>query len=274
MTDVSPLPTPHKNPSNSHSKHNSKHNKSSNKNYYDNSKDTDRLDMNEFYKAFNTDFNKKLDNVFNNLSLNKSGSGRSSANTYHNTSANEFNTSFEMHSAQYGSKIMRLDAENRRLLKKMIKSNEKSSNPYQDKPVRITSSALNRQKDQQRIERENQLILKRLLQVQPSKYLKKEEQLKDYERNFGLTSLNYAQRIAPRAMSSSSGFLNSTSSFDAIKSGISTKRSFKSSANNSRVSSAKSTAKSQFSMSNLDASEILKRTASASRARPEWSDRW
>lgn len=148
------------------------------------------------------------------------------------------------------------------------------------KPMRITSAAINRQRDQQRIERENQLILKRLLKVQPSKNLQKDEQLKDYERNFGVACLNYS-KIAPRTMSAasqSSSFLNSNTSIGFNhhnQSRISTKRSVKSSVANSRISSAKSTSKGgQFSLANLDPSEILKRTASASRNRPEWSDRW
>jgi hypothetical protein len=107
--------------------------------------------------------------------------------------------------------------------------------------------------------------------------LKKDEQLKDYERNFGMACLNYS-KIAPRTMSAASNassFLNSNASigFNA-NSGVSTKRSFKSSAANSRISSAKSTSKGHFSLANLDPSELLKRTASASRNRPEWSDRW
>lgn len=79
------------------------------------------------------------------------------------------------------------------------------------------------------------------------------------------------------AASHTSTFLNSNASigFNAnLNSGVSTKRSLKSSAANSRISSAKSTSKGHFSLANLDPSELLKRTASASRNRPEWSDRW
>ena len=104
--------------------------------------------------------------------------------------------------------------------------------------------------------------------MKPSKYLNKEEQLKDYERNFGFTSMNYSRSNG--TTSQQSAFTNSMSNLSAI----STKRSTKSSANNSRISSAKSTSKNHFSLMNLDASELLKRTASATRSRPEWSDRW
>jgi hypothetical protein len=57
----------------------------------------------------------------------------------------------------YANKLMRLDAENRRLYKKLIESQTKSSKLTAQMPVRLTSSALNRQKEQQRIERENQV---------------------------------------------------------------------------------------------------------------------
>jgi hypothetical protein len=161
MTDVSPLPTPHKS-----SKSNLKNKSNQNK---DKVKDADRLDMSEFYKAFNNDhdLNKKIDNVLNGYpKLSKTSIFNTTPYNNRNLSANtpnEFNTSFELGgSTQFSNKLMRLDADNRRLIKKMLKTsnqNEVDSKKYLDsmKPLRLTSSALNRQRDQQRIERENQV---------------------------------------------------------------------------------------------------------------------
>ncbi|XP_068583351.1 cilia- and flagella-associated protein 97-like isoform X2 [Cebidichthys violaceus] len=49
--------------------------------------------------------------------------------------------------------------------------------------IRFSHSALNRQREQQRIERENLAFLKRLESVKPTPGLKRSEQLKDYQRN-------------------------------------------------------------------------------------------
>ena len=163
MTDVSPLPTPHKSSKN-HSRNRSKSNNVND----DKVKDADRLDMSEFYKAFNNDheLNKKIDNALNSYpKLSKSSIYNTTPYNSRNSSAptpNEFNTSFELGSStQFTNKLMRLDADNRRLLKKMLKTSnqhEIDSKKYLDlRPMRLTSSALNRQKEQQRIERENQV---------------------------------------------------------------------------------------------------------------------
>jgi hypothetical protein len=164
MTDVSPLPTPHKS-----SKSNSKSNRSKSNQNKDKAKDADRLDMSEFYKAFNNDheLNKKIDNVLNGYpKLSKTSLFNTTPYNNRNSSANtphEFTNSFELGgSTQFTNKLMRLDADNRRLIKKMLNTsnkNEVDSKKYLDsmRPMRITSSALNRQRDQQRIERENQV---------------------------------------------------------------------------------------------------------------------
>lgn len=113
------------------------------------------------------------------------------------------------------------------------------------------------------------------MKVKATKNLVKEEQIKDYDKNFGLSSLNYSRAGSSNSMPS--GFLSSASSIAAASQNtslLSTKRSVKSSANNSRLSSAKSTSKSRQQITNIDTNELLRRATSASRSRPEWMDRW
>lgn len=249
MTDVSPLPSP---------KRANKKNKGTRKE----EKDLDRIDTALFYNALNNnDFNSKVGNVLKTLN-GKISSTRSNSVNFNNTfvkqttNLNDLNTCIDFTQTSYGAKLLRLDAENRRLYNKLLKATEEEKKKPIDRPIRLTSSALNRQKEQQRIEKENQLILKRLLDVKSSKFLRREDQLKDYEKNFGYQSLNTSKLS------------------NASTSNLSTKRSAKPSANNSRVSSAKSMTRSQFSLANLDPAELLKRTSSLSRQRPEWNDRW
>ena len=124
------------------------------------------------------------------------------------------------------------------------------------------------------------LILKRLLKVKASKCLCKEEQMKDYERN-----VSYNLVSCSRAQSRMSSSQSNIGALD--RSALSTKRSTKSSANDSRVSSAKRHSRNEMrhedqfdyaSMSSIKAQheprELLRRAASASRKRPEWNDRW
>lgn len=145
----------------------------------------------------------------------------------------------------YGRELMRIEAQQRRIYNEFLKENRGKSAKI-DRPLRLTSSAINRQKEQQRIEKENQLILKRLLSVKSSKEVRKENQLKDYEKNMGIADLNLSR--------------------NSIKSGLSTKRSQKSSLCNSRISSAKSNR-------SIIPFEFSNRTLSLSR-KPEWNSKW
>lgn len=117
------------------------------------------------------------------------------------------------------------------------------------------------------------MILKRLLHVKASKHVVKEEQIKDYEKNFGLSSLNYL-KMSPMGFSSSS--IGGRSSNN--QSVMSTKRSSSrlTTGNNSRCSSAKSNVPSHFNASHtsIDPNDILRRATSASRRRPQWVDKW
>lgn len=118
--------------------------------------------------------------------------------------------------------------------------------------------------------------MKRLLKVKATKNLVKEEQFKDYEKNFGGFGQSYS-----RINSSLSGFNSLTVGLNGNNSSFISmnKQSGKSTANtsliHSRISSAKSSSKSRASnISILDPDELLKRATFSTKARPEWNDRW
>ncbi|CAN2388668.1 KIAA1430 homologue [Pristimantis euphronides] len=90
--------------------------------------------------------------------------------------------------------VRQIDQENQRLLKELsrhaTKSKGKSLTPKKlnTTPTRLYHSALNRQKEQQRIERENLAFLKRLESVKPTIGMTRSEQLMDYQRQVGFLS--------------------------------------------------------------------------------------
>ncbi|XP_069833836.1 cilia- and flagella-associated protein 97 [Dendropsophus ebraccatus] len=90
--------------------------------------------------------------------------------------------------------VRQIDRENQRLLKELsrqaTKSKGKSLTPKRlnTTPTRLYHSALNRQKEQQRIERENLALLKRLESVKPTVGMTRSEQLMDYQRQAGYLS--------------------------------------------------------------------------------------
>ncbi|XP_012372047.1 cilia- and flagella-associated protein 97 isoform X2 [Octodon degus] len=87
--------------------------------------------------------------------------------------------------------VRQIDRENQRLLKELSRQAEKPGNksavPSRSSghPPKLYHSALNRQREQQRIERENLALLKRLEAVKPTVGMKRSEQLMDYHRNMG-----------------------------------------------------------------------------------------
>lgn len=87
--------------------------------------------------------------------------------------------------------VRQIDQENQRLLKELSRQAEKpgSKNTIPRRsvghPPKLYHSALNRQREQQRIERENLALLKRLEAVKPTVGMKRSEQLMDYHRNMG-----------------------------------------------------------------------------------------
>ncbi|XP_007423760.1 cilia- and flagella-associated protein 97 [Python bivittatus] len=83
--------------------------------------------------------------------------------------------------------VRQIDQENQRLLKELTKHSAKprSKSASAKKPSGSTPkyhSAINRQREQQRIDRENLAFLKRLEAVKPTAGMKRSEQLTDYQR--------------------------------------------------------------------------------------------
>ena len=134
ITDVSPLPSP---------KRGSRTNKlsASRKKTVDTRNEHAKLDMSVFYKALNEDLDKRMDSVFNTF-------GKKFGKPSHNYE------DLELNDPEFASKMMRIDAENKNLYKKLIKTEISSK---AERPFRVTSSALNRQREQQKIEKENQV---------------------------------------------------------------------------------------------------------------------
>lgn len=316
VTDVSPLATPKEATSSSFSSKHHHHHHSSTRGHpppaatatrpnnrwsnNPNSKDADRIDTTVFYDALSSEFTRKLGGGSGGSSSWKHGGG--------GYTGSSLNQTIDLSSSSYGPKLLRLEAENQKLYERLLRDSKKSSSSSSrgrrggldrkssslTSSFRLTSSALNRQREQQRIEKENQLILRRLLDVKPSRDLQKEHQLRDYERNFGYLSLKMLP-VASASASANSSFAPRTSTAAGGASVTTTHRSSskrssaKSSANNSRISSAKSTGmRSAVTFEDDyhhqhgshhgggyhdDPHDVLKRTASLSR-RPEWSDRW
>ncbi|XP_029790441.1 cilia- and flagella-associated protein 97 isoform X1 [Suricata suricatta] len=96
--------------------------------------------------------------------------------------------------------VRQIDRENQRLLKELSRQAEKSGSrsaiPRRSivHPPKLYHSALNRQREQQRIERENLALLKRLESVKPTVGMKRSEQLTDYHRNMGYLSSSPSSR--------------------------------------------------------------------------------
>ncbi|XP_070827639.1 cilia- and flagella-associated protein 97 isoform X2 [Chaetodon trifascialis] len=91
--------------------------------------------------------------------------------------------------------VRSIDRENQRLLQELSRLSPgprpgstagKKTRAASNSPlVRLSHSALNRQREQQRIERENLAFLKRLESVRPTPGLKRADQLADYQRQVG-----------------------------------------------------------------------------------------
>ncbi|XP_023444328.2 cilia- and flagella-associated protein 97 [Dasypus novemcinctus] len=96
--------------------------------------------------------------------------------------------------------VRQIDRENQRLLKELSRQAEKPGSkgaiPRRSagQPPKLYHSALNRQREQQRIERENLALLKRLEAVKPTVGMKRSEQLMDYHRNMGYLNSSPASR--------------------------------------------------------------------------------
>lgn len=145
ITDVSPLPTP-KNDVKSKLNIKSKIKE----------KETRRnsLDMSAFYKVLNEDINKRMDSVFTIFNEKQNKEHKSTSFDLKRT---------DLPDSKISAKISKIESENERLYKKLLSTATTKSNfltrhdSFYNKPMRLTSSALNRQREQQRIEKENQV---------------------------------------------------------------------------------------------------------------------
>ncbi|XP_047434452.1 cilia- and flagella-associated protein 97 [Mugil cephalus] len=89
--------------------------------------------------------------------------------------------------------VRRIDRENQRLLRELSRVSPgprprsavgmKTHVASNSSLIRLSHSALNRQREQQRIERDNMAFLKRLESVKPTPGMKRTEQLADYQRH-------------------------------------------------------------------------------------------
>ncbi|CAG5134332.1 unnamed protein product [Candidula unifasciata] len=161
-----------------------------------------------------------------------------------------------------------IERENHRLLKEIIRQvsagEQKRQFHRQSGTYRLTPSAVNRERDIQRIERENLAFLKRLQEVRPTKSICRDQQLRAYETTVfhgvpvaALHHISNGKRSRNDAVDSAStlggGRAESATSISSIGSSVRCMGSGRS----SRPTSAKS----GFSSKRID-------------SRPAWTDRW
>ncbi|XP_055272386.1 cilia- and flagella-associated protein 97 [Moschus berezovskii] len=123
--------------------------------------------------------------------------------------------------------VRQIDRENQRLLKELSRQAEKPGSKSMTPrstgpPPKLYHSALNRQREQQRIERENLAFLKRLEAVKPTVGMKRSEQLMDYHRNMGYLSSSPVSRRVRSTLSQHSS-LKGASRTSSATSGLSCK---------------------------------------------------
>ncbi|XP_062905463.1 cilia- and flagella-associated protein 97 isoform X1 [Mobula hypostoma] len=109
----------------------------------------------------------------------------------------------------------RIDRENQRLLQELTR---KATRPAVNKPnktaattVRVYHSTLNRQREQERIERENLAFLKRLEAVKPTVGLKRSTQLYDYQRQ-----MSFMESCSQQSRPSTRGSISRLSSRSSV----------------------------------------------------------
>ncbi|XP_068134813.1 cilia- and flagella-associated protein 97 isoform X2 [Hyperolius riggenbachi] len=153
----------------------------------------DAMDLNQLLKAF----------------MNLDKKDQRSLSVEHPSARHKKNYSFS------NDEVRHIDRENQRLLKELsrqaTKSKGKSLMPKKPNttPTRLYHSALNRQREQQRIERENLALLKRLDTVKPTVGMTRSEQLMDYQRQAGYLS---STATSPRPGKASVSRLSTASS--------------------------------------------------------------
>ncbi|XP_023244717.1 cilia- and flagella-associated protein 97-like isoform X1 [Centruroides sculpturatus] len=99
--------------------------------------------------------------------------------------------------------VRQIDHENQRLLKKILTQQNRPTSKYLGQKSRIpqshvSSSAINRLKQQRQIELENLALLKRIESAKPSRDISRTHLLRDYER---LSSFSYSSRSSSRPQS-------------------------------------------------------------------------
>ncbi|XP_042325927.1 cilia- and flagella-associated protein 97 [Sceloporus undulatus] len=103
--------------------------------------------------------------------------------------------------------VRQIDRENQRLLKELTKhaTKPRSKSASVKKPsgptTKMYHSAINRQREQQRIDRENLAFLKRLEAVKPTVGMRRSEQLLDYQRQMSYLSAAPTPRRGKSALS-------------------------------------------------------------------------
>ncbi|KAM4815341.1 cilia- and flagella-associated protein 97-like isoform 1-T4 [Thomomys bottae] len=123
--------------------------------------------------------------------------------------------------------VRQIDRENQRLLRELSRQAEKpgsKSIPGRSlgHPPKLYHSALNRQREQQRIERENLALLKRLEAVKATVGMKRSDQLMDYHRNMPyLNPVTSSRRV--RSTLSQYSSLRGASRISSVTSGLSYK---------------------------------------------------
>ncbi|XP_060691352.1 cilia- and flagella-associated protein 97 [Hemiscyllium ocellatum] len=94
-----------------------------------------------------------------------------------------------------------IDRENHRLLQELTRKATKptavAAKAMVPSSIRVYHSTLNRQREQERIERENLAFLKRLEAVKPTKELRRSNQLMDYQRQMSFVESSYSSQSRP-----------------------------------------------------------------------------
>lgn len=163
----------------------------------------DAMDLNQLLKAF-----LQLEKKDQKLNINHPSKGR------------RRNYSFT------SEEVKKIDRENQRLLKELSRQSAKPrrSTPLKKPslpPPKLYHSALNRQKEQQRIERENLALLKRLEAVKPTPGMRRNEQLLDYQRQMSYIGSSPSIRRGKSAFSHLSPLRASYSRASAVPSTMS-----------------------------------------------------
>lgn len=164
----------------------------------------------------------------------------------------------------------RIEHENKRLLQQIMQQVHSSGRKQQStkdlkvKQATLTTSAINRRREQQRIENENLAFLKRLQKVKPSRGLSRNEQLESYN-----TTVLHGIPIATLHPPGSGLRSGRQSSASSIAGSLGRTRSL-TSIHSAATASSFGTASRQSSRAGSRPTSAKK----SNRERPPWNDRW